>query len=188
MMDEKKALRETMRALRKGFSAGEQRLASEAVCRRILSFDSYREANCVMAYIACRGELDLAPAIENILASGKTLALPRCEEGGRLTARRITSLSQLAPGTYGIPEPDAQSDIVPPHQIDLILVPGTAFDRAFYRLGQGGGYYDRFFKETNAVRAGVCHEAALLERVPQEAHDMQMDAIITPERLMLRGD
>ena len=75
---------------------------------------------------------------------------------------------------------------MPPEDVDLILVPGVAFDRDFYRLGQGGGYYDRLLSGTNAVKAGVCHDAALIGRVPREAHDIRMDAVITPGALILR--
>jgi len=187
-MEEKKALRERLRAMRRGLSQEEQRRASETACGRITALPAYERARCVMAYIACRGEMDLAPVIRDILSSGRTLALPRCEAPGVMTARRIASLSQLVPGAYGLMEPDADCAVVPPEEIGLILVPGVAFDRACYRLGQGGGYYDRFLTKTNAVRAGVCHGMALMDCVPREAHDMRMDAVITPEALILRED
>lgn len=187
-MTDKKTLRSRMRALRRGLSPEAQRAASEAVFGRLTAYAPYRNATCVMAYIACRGELDLAPVTRHILASGKRLALPRCEANGTLTARKVNALSDLTPGAYGIPEPAEDSEIVPPEEIGLVLVPGVAFDRACYRLGQGGGYYDRFLQETAAVRAGVCHDAALLEHVPREAHDLRMDAVITPEETILRGD
>lgn len=184
-MTDKQALRAKMSGMRKALSAQEQKAASDAACERVLSFAPYQMADCVMAYIACRGEMDVSPVIRDILESGKTLVLPRCEAGGTLTARKIASLLELAPGAYGIPEPDERAEIVPPQEIGLILVPGTAFDREGFRLGQGGGYYDRFLRGTNAVLAGICHDAALLERVPREAHDMRMDAVITPGGLAL---
>lgn len=186
-MTDKQALRTQMRAARKSLSKEEQQAASRAVCAKILSSAAYREAKCVMAYIACRGELDVTPVIESALAAGKTLALPRCEEGGTLTARKTDSLAALAPGAYGIKTPGEGAEIMPPEAIDLILVPGTAFDREGYRLGQGGGYYDRFLKKTNAVLCGVCHDMALLERVPRQDHDARMDAVITPGGLIRRS-
>lgn len=187
-MTDKQALRTQMRAMRKALSQEAQQAASRAVCKAVRDFEPYRKAGCVMAYIACRGELDVSAVIRHALEDGKTLALPRCEESGTLTARKITSPDRLAPGAYGIPEPEETDEIVPPEAIDLILVPGVAFDRACFRLGQGGGYYDRFLKETSAVRAGICHDGALIERVPREAHDIPMDAVITPDGLMLRRD
>ena len=186
-MTGKQALRARMRAMRSGLSPEAQRQAGRAVFERILSFAPYQEAESVMAYIACRGELSLEPVIEHALQSGKTLLLPRCEAPGVMTARRVCRLSQLVPGSYGLMEPDKTCDIVPPDGIDLILVPGTAFDRKGHRLGQGGGYYDGFLQETGAVCAGICHDAALTDSVPQEAHDMLMDAVITPGTLILCG-
>jgi len=187
-MTDKRTLREKMRAMRKGLSSEAQRCAGEAVFERVIGFAPYQNARCVMAYIACRGELSLAPVIEDILARGKTLALPRCEEGRLLTARKITTLDALVPGMFGLMEPAKSAEIVPPEKIDLIFVPGTAFDRALYRLGQGGGYYDRFLGGTDALRVGLCHDMALLESVPREAHDMRMDAVITPGAAILRRD
>jgi len=180
MMD-KRELRARMRVMRQGFPPEKQRLASQAVHERLKESAPYREARCVMAYIACRGELSLETAIKEILESGRTLVLPRCEQPGVMTARRITDLSQLVPGILGLMEPDAACEVVPPQEMDLILVPGTAFDREGNRLGQGGGYYDRFLAKTAALCVGICHEQALLESVPCEAHDKRMDAVITPD-------
>ena len=67
----------------------------------------------------------------------------------------------------------------------MILVPGTAFGRDMSRLGQGGGYYDRYLPKTRAYLAGVCHDAALHDSLPAQAHDVKMDAVITPSGLIL---
>ena len=69
--------------------------------------------------------------------------------------------------------------------LDLILVPGTAFDRAGGRVGQGGGYYDRFLPGTQALRMGVCHHFALQSSVPMSTHDQSMDIIITPQETVI---
>ena len=140
-----------------------------------------------MAYMACRGELDLSPVLLDALAQGKTLLLPRCESPGIMTARRVTDLSQLAAGAYGLMEPAQCCAVFPPEEINLIFVPGTAFDALGGRLGQGGGYYDRFLARTKALRAGVCHDFALIARVPAQAHDMRMDCIFTPGGMRCTG-
>jgi len=181
MMD-KRELRARMRVMRQGFPPEKQRLASQAVHERLKESAPYREARCVMAYIAVRGELSLAPVMKDLLERGCMLALPRCEAPGVMTARRITSLSQLTEGAYGHLEPDASCEILDPAKLDLILVPGTAFDDGGGRLGQGGGYYDRFLPQTKALRVGVCHGFALKAHVPADAHDQRMDMIITPEK------
>ena len=183
----KDELRHAMRARRRALSQEEQRRASLAVLERVRAFAPYREARSVMAYMACRGELDLSPVLLDALAQGKTLLLPRCEAPGIMTARRVTDLSQLAAGAYGLMEPEQCCAVFPPEEINLIFVPGTAFDALGGRLGQGGGYYDRFLARTKALRAGVCHDFALIARVPAQAHDMRMDCIFTPGGMRCTG-
>ena len=177
-----------MRARRRALSQEEQRRASLAVYEHVRAFAPYGKARSVMAYMACRGEIDLAPVIADVLAQGKTLLLPRCEAPGIMTARRVTDLSQLAAGAYGLMEPAKSCAVFPPEEIDLILVPGTAFDTSGGRLGQGGGYYDRFLARTRALRAGICHDFAVTARVPAQAHDVRMDCIISPGGTICTGD
>lgn len=184
---EKEALRRAMRARRRQLSEAQQQAAAQAVLAYLRDFSPYREAACVMAYAACRGELSLEPVLLDVLASGRTLALPRCEAPGVMTARRVRALSCLRTGAYGLPEPGEDCETVPPGTIDLILVPGTAFDRAGGRLGQGGGYYDRFLPRTRALRAGICHGFALTDGVPCGPDDQRMDAVITPGGLTRCG-
>lgn len=133
-----------------------------------------------MAYVACRGELSLEAVIRDIPARGRRLVLPRCEAPGIMTARQVRCAQDLVPGRFGLLEPSDGCGVVAPQEIDLILTPGTAFDRLGGRLGQGGGYYDRFLPQTHALRAGVCHDAALLDAVPTLAHDARMDVVFTP--------
>ena len=131
-----------------------------------------------MAYAALPGEPDLSPVLREILSSGRRLALPRCE-GEEIVPRLVSGLWQLSPGTYGIPEPGGDCPLVRPEEIGLLLVPGLSFDRDGFRLGQGGGYYDRFLTQTRGFRLGVCHEWELLPAVPREAHDERVNAVLT---------
>lgn len=173
-------VRSRMRAARLAISAQTQSEAAQAVFAHIRALDAYREARCVMAYAACRGELSLEAVIGDVLGSGRTLALPRCEAPGVMTARRVTSRSQLVCGAYGLMEPDESCPVVPPREIDLILAPGTAFDRSGRRIGQGGGYYDRFLPKTSAPVIGVCHDFAVLAHIPAQPHDYSMHMLVTP--------
>lgn len=184
----KAQLRAEMRAMRRGLAQEAQWAASQAVFERIAAYEPYRQAQTVMAYAAVRGELSLETVIADVLAGGKALLLPRCEAPGIMTARRIRSMDDLAAGTYGLMEPKESCEISDPKEIDLIFVPGVAFDRRGHRLGQGGGYYDRFLKESGARRVGVCHDLALLESVPFDRHDIGMDDVITPGGIFSAGE
>ena len=134
-----------------------------------------------MAYMAMPSEPDLGPVIAEILARGKALVLPRCEEGCRLSARRVNSLERLIPGAFGIPEPGPEHPEADPEEIDLVLVPGMAFDRAGRRLGRGKGYYDRFYagiKGKKPMLLGICYDFQISSGIPVEEHDITADVII----------
>lgn len=178
--DERAALRRDMRRRRRALDAARQREASLAVCAHLAALPCLKQAHTVMAYVACGGEISLTPLIKQLLDGGRALALPRCEGPGRMTARPVRSLDALTLGEYGIPAPGADCPVLPAEEIDVVLVPGTAFGRDGGRIGQGGGYYDCFLPQTDALRVGICHDFALLDRVPVQAHDQRMDLIVTP--------
>ena len=148
-----------------------------ALCCYLLSSEWFLQAHSVMAYAAIPPEADLGPVLEEILKRGKTLLLPRCSPDGTMTARRIRDLLELRPGAYGIPEPGANTPIVPAEEIDLILVPGLAFDRRGGRMGRGKGYYDRFLSGYTGKTLGIC--GVLMQEIPTEPHDRRMDAVAT---------
>lgn len=173
-----------MRARRRALSPQEQMEAAHSIYAQLMEFEPYQNARVVMAYMACRGELSLEAVIRDALQQGKTMLLPRCEAAGVMTARRIRTMDDLAPGAYGLPEPKDSCAVASPQEIDLILVPGVAFDRDGNRLGQGGGYYDRFLKESGALRMGVCHAFALLDHIVHETHDIAMNSVMTPEGII----
>jgi 5-formyltetrahydrofolate cyclo-ligase len=102
-----------------------------------------------------------------------------------LQISHLSKFSDLSPGTYGILEPKKEK-IKPTsiHEIDIVLVPGVAFDRFGHRLGQGGGYYDWFLSKTNVVSIGLAFEFQILKEIPVEPHDQRVDLIVTEEKLI----
>lgn len=181
----KQALRGRMKALRAQMTAQERLAAQEALCRQIEAYEPYRRAGTVMAYMAYGTEPGLTPAIERALSAGRRIALPRCGADGRMSARLIAGMDDLAPGAYGIMEPKQDCPLALPQEIGLILVPGLAFDRRGGRLGKGAGYYDRFMAQTTALRVGVLYGAELTDEVPMQAHDLFMDALLTADGVII---
>jgi 5-formyltetrahydrofolate cyclo-ligase len=176
MTESKKEFRKRVRALPRTVDDG-------ALCRYVLESKWFRQANAIMAYAAIPPEANLSPVLEEILTTGKTLILPRCEKDGIMTARRIDDLRQLISGVYGIPEPKPDAPVVSAAEIDLILVPGLAFDRTGGRLGKGKGYYDRFLSGFHGNTMGICGQ--LMPEVPMEQHDITMDAIATDHGIII---
>lgn len=110
------------------------------------------------------------------LPASHLVSYPRCE-GGTLSFRPVSALSELAPGRFGIREPVAGTALA---HLDLIVVPGLAFTAEGSRLGRGAGFYDRFLSTIPAttVKIGVCFEFQKVSEVPQESHDVKMDAVV----------
>lgn len=172
---EKSALR---RAVRSAFPGAEERdRQSRALCAHVTAWPPYQSAQVVAAYMPLPREADAVPLAEDILARGKTLALPRIESAGVMTFRRVTALDELIPNRWGIPEPAEDAPVVPPEAVDLILVPLEAVDRDGLRLGKGGGYYDRLLPRTQALTLGLALRHQRVERVPREPHDIPLHAV-----------
>jgi 5-formyltetrahydrofolate cyclo-ligase len=134
--------------------------------------------------MAFGSELDLGELHRELLQQGRLLVAPRVPTQGRaLELRQVADLTQdLAPSRWGIPEPQPERcPLLDPAQIDLVLVPGVAFDRWGNRLGYGAGFYDRLFLRLlpSALRVACVHDALLVDRVPAEPHDVPVDLLIT---------
>ena len=157
--------------------------AATAACAHLSALAPYRSAEVVLWYVSMPSELVTSPAIEAALAEGKRVAVPWCD-GDDLGLWRLESVSELEPGTWGIPEPppsrrEEPERLVAPEAIDLVVVPGLAFDRRGRRLGHGKGYYDRLLARSSAVRAGLCYEAQVFPNVPAGPRDAVMDWLVT---------
>lgn len=157
---------------------------SAEITRRFLNHPIYEAASTVFCYCAMPEEIDTHAILLDALRQGKRLCVPRCGAKGVMTAHLIPSLTALTPGTYGILEPHIDCPLVPPEEISLCVVPCLCTDRAGYRLGYGGGYYDRFLAQTRAVRAALCAQQRLLAQpLPREETDLPCDLIFTERQV-----
>lgn len=143
----------------------------------------HRCVSTVMLYLARGSELDLAMTIDSLLECELTVAVPAVDEhGSEMRAVELHSLdpSGMTVDRFGIHVPRSAVEI-DPATIQLVVVPGLAFDRHGHRLGRGGGFYDRFLNRlgTQAARVGACYDVQMVEAVPVESHDEPMDVILT---------
>ena len=188
--EEKQAQRAAGRAARKALAAPQRAAANAALCRRVLELDAYRAAHTLLLYAAFGGEADLAAVAAEAVRQGKTVAYPVCGEGFTLTAavpgtdgcgKGKALAAHRAVGQYGIRTPvPERSTLLQPEQLDLVLVPCTAFDAGCYRVGMGKGYYDRYLPRcTRAVKIGIALEVQRVPRAAVDAHDQRLDAFVT---------
>jgi 5-formyltetrahydrofolate cyclo-ligase len=144
----------------------------------------WRNARAVLFYAPLADEPDIWPLLEDALAAGRTIALPRFQaEQGAYVACQITRTdSDLQPGRFGIREPRETCPIIPLNRLDLVLVPGVAFDLKGQRLGRGKGYYDRLLAIHDGPACGVAFDQQIVDQVPGGPHDVRLSAILTPTR------
>jgi 5-formyltetrahydrofolate cyclo-ligase len=158
--------------------------ASDRICRTLLAMDSYRDAQTVMAYAAFGKEIDLTKVLERAWADGKRVLLPRVDKVRKeIDACYVSGYDDLRPGVWGILEPKKEQPIWQGEQsVDVIYMPGLAFDRQGHRLGYGGGYYDKFIASVGKPRpllVAVAFAEQVVESVPSEPHDALVDVVVT---------
>lgn len=175
---QKAALRKEIRARRRALDAGARKAWDAAITAQVLALPAYLEAKTVFCFISYGGEPETGAILRDALARGKRLAVPRCLPGGVMEAVCIDGFDGLTPGMYGIPAPREDLPAIPFSEIDFALVPALAYTAAGDRLGQGGGYYDRFMEKTNAFTCGVCYGCFVLDSIPTEAFDRRVGLVV----------
>lgn len=179
----KAQLRAQCLAHRQTLSPAMASAASAAIAEHLQQLEIYQRACLLHTYVASVDhEVDTIWLIRQRLCRGQEVVVPVVQPGTRILRHAlIQDLDQLVPGRWGLLEPAAGhsgwlEDLA---RIELVVVPGLAFDRRGNRLGLGGGYYDRFLTRVNAPKAGLIYSELLLEVLPAETHDIPMDLVVT---------
>lgn len=144
----------------------------------------WKRARVVLGFVPDGSEPPMRPLLQAALDEGKRLALPRMEwDEQRVRPLLVTDLEELEARRHGIGEPPSWCPAVDPSEIDLVLVPGVAFDRTGRRVGRGGGFYDRFLASLGgrASRVGVCFACQVVEAAPAGAHDERVTMLATED-------
>ncbi|HIK33574.1 MAG TPA: 5-formyltetrahydrofolate cyclo-ligase [Oscillatoriales cyanobacterium M59_W2019_021] len=174
---EKKTLRRSLLKQRQALSIEEWREKSDRLCMNLQASPQFISARTILTYFSFRQEPDLSSLLEMRSSWG----IPRCVDR-TLVWHRWQPGDPLLPGAYGILEPDSQLPQLVAKEIDLILVPAVACDDRGYRLGYGGGYYDRLFASpewASIPTIGIVFEFAYLPELPVEPWDKPLDAVCT---------
>jgi len=169
-------LRRHYRALREDLSTEEVTAASIAICRTLAEWPPLQQAEHALTYLAFRNELDPSYLFE--LLPHIHWAVPRVDRQQLML--HTYQPDRLVRHRFGMLEPAADLSPVDASMLDIVLVPGIAFDRHGGRLGFGGGFYDRFLPTTPALRVGVTYDHCLAASLPMTEHDQRMDWVFTP--------
>jgi 5-formyltetrahydrofolate cyclo-ligase len=179
IFEEKSDLRRDLLDRRLHLSSRELNKISEKVKENLLRLECFEDARRVALYFPIRNEVRTEGIFERAKELGKETYFPRVE-GSMLQFRKVSDLGELGPGRFGVPEPSRDSTKVEIEEIDLVVVPGVAFDRFGRRLGYGKGYYDRtLLKIDRKRRIGLAHSFQVLSSIPVGKSDEEVGLIVT---------
>jgi 5-formyltetrahydrofolate cyclo-ligase len=191
MQEQKNKIREEAHARRN--AQLEKDALSRQICAAFVALPEYAAARTVLYYVDVRSEVRTRHHLPLALSHGKKIVVPWCNEHGELELFHLEGINELAIGMYRILEPRSElralaAKQVEPQALDLIMVPGVAFDRTGARMGHGKGYYDKLLQHAraDAPLVALAFECQLFPEIPTAEHDVFMDKIIT-ERAVYQG-
>jgi 5-formyltetrahydrofolate cyclo-ligase len=154
------------------------------IIEKLLKSELYRKSEVIFTYISFEGEVDTIKFIERAISDHKTICVPKViskKEG--MEVYKISSLNEVEKGFHGILEPKSRSQLILPIDIDLLIIPGVAFDKTNGRIGYGGGFYDRYLKriKAQANKIALAYAFQIFDSVPMDELDEKVDFIITNE-------
>lgn len=176
MNRDKQEIRDQIRRQKRAMSPRDIEARSAALCRDVLESEAYRTAKTIYGYLPFNQEVRLLPLLHQAMADGKAVALPKCY-GKEMRFIVITDFSRVQLSPFGAPEPMDDFPIADDRHA-LVLVPGLAFDSRGYRVGYGGGYYDRFLaREPHHPTIALCYDFQLVSRLETDDHDIPVDTV-----------
>ena len=189
-LERKKRIREQAHANRN--AQPDKELLSERMCAAFVALPEYAAAKTVLYYVDVRSEVRTRHALPAALTHGKKIVVPWCNDRGELELFHLQDMNELAIGMYKILEPKPELRNLPEKQVDvkaldLVMVPGVAFDRRGARMGHGKGYYDKLLEHARADTplVALAFECQLFPEIPTQAHDVFMDKIITEKEIIV---
>lgn len=178
----KEALRREIRRRKQQYTPSQLEELSEPIIARLRPH--LADAQVILAYYSLPDEVNTHQLIDDLVAEGKTVLLPKVLDTTTMELRRYTGPHDLAPGPFGILEPTGSPfhlstfSPFPPSSEMVALIPGVAFDALGHRLGRGRGYYDRFLRTMRPRLIGLCFDFQIVEVVPFDANDIPVDIVI----------
>src|ERR1035437_10110369 len=176
-MEEKKELRKQMLSTRNNMDKIQKQAFDETICKKLSAILTLKKIKVVHTFLPMKDEIDIFPLIDQMLMSNITVITPKALQKRKMQNLLLNSLANMEDGVYGTKHSASHKEYI--GEFDLIIIPGLAFDKHFYRLGYGSGYYDTFLSDqSNAIKIGICYPFQLVEKVPTELHDVPLNDLI----------
>lgn len=194
MLADKSDIRKYILSRRDFISEESRKEKDKKIKDRLIGLPEFKASNKILLYASFRSEVDTLDLLKYCIANGKVAVLPKVDkQNNELEIYDIKDVGELASGYFGIPEPNVSEDRrMSVENMDLILVPGVAFDEQCNRLGYGKGFYDKFLTKVKDKRSlqpsafiiALAYEEQIVEALPSEVHDIKMNKIITDKRII----
>lgn len=176
----KKGLREEIKAFRRALAPEQKGRLDRRIAHHVLRMHQFRACKTILLYMSTPIEVDTKTIIKVALEQKKQVALPRCVDGTRhMEFYLIRSLSDLEKGTFGVLEPKTSLQKLSDFRESICVVPALSYDRQGFRLGYGGGYYDRFLGQYPGFCVGMVYGQNLRDRLPHGRFDRPVGMIVT---------
>lgn len=162
----------------------------ESIFNKLTNCELYKKAHTIFSFVSFKSEVDTHNIIKHAIKKGKTICVPKIESKQKgIEIFKVRDFTQLKKGYFDILEPDETCPAAVSGEIDLILMPGVAFDRQGGRIGYGAGFYDRFLSDMKkrADKIALAYDFQLLNSVPMDEHDVRIDGIITEKEFIFTG-
>ena len=188
-MENKKEIRSRYLEIRNGISSEERAQKSHDIIAKLEELDEFQDAEHILFYYSHGSEVDVIPLI-NKWTRDKKIYLPKLITKDEFAAMPFSEYDTLTLNKYKIPEPNSKPDEMgSENKLDLVLVPGVAFDKDGNRLGTGKGFYDRYLKKLKPIpRIGLAFEAQMLDQLPKDDYDENVHLVITESKIYRAND
>ncbi len=177
----KKELRKEYLTIRKDIKDKDTK--SRTIFNKLIDLDIYKCSKVIGIYYSLEDEVDTIELIDYSIKIGKTVCIPKVLSNNTMSFYKIIDRSNLVKSSFNILEPNT-NNLVNPNDIDLMIVPGIVFSKELYRIGYGGGYYDRYLKDTNSYKIGLSFKETLVDYLPHNDYDVKLNLIITDESVV----
>ncbi len=185
-MQTKQMLRTNMKSRLKEMTNKEKVELDDRILENLFTYDPYKEAETIGLTVAMKNEVNTKKVIEHSWSVGKKVAVPKCHpEDKSMTFRYLNSWDELETVYFGLKEPKPElTKACEPKNIQLLVIPGLLFDENGYRIGFGGGYYDRFLQQYENQTVSLAYSIQLVEKLPVEPFDLPVETLITDKKIL----
>lgn len=177
------------KTLRKSMKKEIKKSADEKIFRKLIDNSDFQKSDIILTYISVNDETDTTSLINHCFENGKKVGVPRCiNKAGKMEFFEIKSFDDVKPSFFGLLEPEENCSLIKDFDNALCIVPAFSYDKNGYRIGYGGGYYDRFLSLNSVFKIGICYDDCIEENHLYDEFDVKVDTIITEKQIISLED